>query len=112
MNVYFVRTTSGEQLLKIGKANNVAKRMESLRTDCPYGLEVVGTIRCRSDAHARTVEKEIHRICLWARVRGEWFKYNWQMRAGVAAMLEGSTDFLYENARRGWNEARGAERAA
>lgn len=105
MYVYFIRTTQGQSLVKIGKSGNVTKRLESLRTGCAFPLELIGTLSCRSEMHASSIEKQLHRMHKWARMRGEWFRYDPVVQSGIREILAGDVSLLYENAVAGWRLA-------
>jgi hypothetical protein len=62
MFVYFVKTVAHPQMLKIGKANDVAARIAQLQTGCPYQLQLIGVLKCRSEMHALTIEQTTHRV--------------------------------------------------
>ena len=65
--VYFLQSqTLG--LVKIGSANNVARRLDQLRTACPDELRLIAVIN--GDVEA---ERQLHKKFARLRVRGEWF---------------------------------------
>jgi hypothetical protein len=66
--------------VKIGKANNVAKRVETLQTGSPYPLKLLVTVPCRSEKHAEYLEQMAHRIFKPYRIRGEWFDWTAPVR--------------------------------
>lgn len=71
--VYFVQAGPGGPV-KIGKADNVEKRVIGLQTGCPDRLEVLGVIEC-DDARAR--EKQLHERFSSLRIdRSEWFRWS------------------------------------
>jgi hypothetical protein len=75
MNVYFVRAKD-HALMKIGKATDVGRRLKEIQTSCPYELEIMGVIKCKSEAHAFAVEKMAHEYLENSRTHGEWFRHN------------------------------------
>jgi hypothetical protein len=56
--------------IKIGRSNNVYKRMLSARTANPFGIILYGVIRVRNDIAA---EAEIHRMFWRLSSKNEWF---------------------------------------
>lgn len=66
-DVYFVKAGP---FLKIGIAQNVAARVGSFSTACPYEIELVGV----TEGGAKK-EKELHRRFKDLHFRGEWFRY-------------------------------------
>lgn len=66
--VYFFET--GDGLIKIGKANNVATRFKQIQTSCPTGLTNLGSIP--SD-NPFDLEKRLHKYFKKYRTSGEWF---------------------------------------
>jgi hypothetical protein len=100
--VYFVKTTVKPSMLKIGKASDVTRRIAELQTGCPYDLELLGTVRCKSDMHAMEVERRAHSAFKRDRVRhrGEWFRYTHRVELAVAEILRTQTANIHETARR------------
>lgn len=65
--IYFIKQ-SGAPLVKIGKADNVKKRLIQLQTANPFKLELL-----HQHEGGEWVERELHKHLKPARVRGEWF---------------------------------------
>jgi len=65
--VYYVRSASG--LIKIGIADDVAKRLATLQTGNAELLTVIAT-----EPGGRARELTLHNRFHFARVRGEWFR--------------------------------------
>lgn len=65
--VYFIAAVDAG-MIKIGKTRDMKKRMATLRTMSPVGLEVVCTI-----AYDDSLEKRIHEHLKEYRAHGEWF---------------------------------------
>jgi hypothetical protein len=65
--IYFIKH-SGIPVIKVGKADDVKKRISGLQTANPFKLELLH--QCEGDEAA---EREIHKYLKPARVRGEWF---------------------------------------
>lgn len=70
-NVYFI--TDGE-FIKIGKANNVTKRMKILQTASPRVLKIQRVIKCKDEREAYELEHFFHSLLNEWKVNGEWFK--------------------------------------
>lgn len=78
--VYLIRAaTLGH--LKIGKADDVARRLATLQTGCPDLLEVISTVRfvrpslAESRRAAQVVERDLHSRFEPFHLRGEWFRH-------------------------------------
>ena len=65
--VYFIQDKMSN-MIKIGKANDVEKRLKQLQTSCPYELELLSYI-----PGDESLEKDIHKKFSEYRHRGEWF---------------------------------------
>ncbi len=75
--IYLVTTKAlGEDIrpVKIGRAVDVASRVRTLQTGCPYPL-VLESVLPMSPAHAGVLEPAIHRHLAPHRLRGEWFHF-------------------------------------
>ena len=68
--IYFV---SDGTFVKIGKANDILSRFNTLQTSNANELSVLSIIPCKNAASASMGEKELHRIYRDYRIRGEWF---------------------------------------
>jgi len=64
--VYFI---GGEGRVKIGFANNVAKRLKALRTSCPFELRLLASFPGKMKR-----EREFHERFSSLRMSGEWFR--------------------------------------
>jgi len=106
-----VKTKAHPQMLKIGKANDVVMRIAQLQTGCPYQLQLIGMLKCKSEMHARTIEQTAHRVFQRARKRGEWFEYSRHVHLAVMAVLESPIENLREAARNAFNKSRDESRA-
>lgn len=69
----YVITAEGSKLVKIGKANDVQRRVSSLQVAAPVMLCVAACFRCASESIAIEVEGRAHTALAHKRVRGEWF---------------------------------------
>lgn len=75
MFVYMIR--AGEKgPIKIGKAENVERRLAELQTANYEELKIIAIIPCGSTKAAEYVERGIHKRFARSRIRGEWFKGN------------------------------------
>ena len=73
MYVYLIATDSRSGQVKIGKANNPAKRLESLSSGNPEPLHIKHLIQCKSVKQAQALEKMLHHVLAKHRTHGEWF---------------------------------------
>jgi hypothetical protein len=69
-NVYFI---SDGQFIKIGKANNVEKRMKELQIGNPHKLKILKIIKCSNEHSAYELERFFHSILHSVNKSGEWF---------------------------------------
>lgn len=88
MFVYFIECSADKPRVKIGKANDVARRLQELSTGCPFPLKVLGVITCKSERHAFHIEKSAHEVFRKERKRGEWFFLSAAMRGYIKAICE------------------------
>ena len=80
--VYFIQDE--QAATKIGISGDPAQRVTTLQTGHPEPLHLWRTIRCRSAADARAVERDLHAYFELQRMNGEWFDLTErQLRRGV-----------------------------
>ena len=80
--VYFIQDE--QAATKIGISGNPTQRVATLQTGHPESLILWKTIRCRSAADARAVERDLHSYFERQRMNGEWFDLTErQLRRGV-----------------------------
>lgn len=70
--VYFIRMAETDYI-KIGRANDVKKRLSTLSSGCPFPLFLVDAIEPKEHSYDEFLEEEIHLHLKEYRVRGEWF---------------------------------------
>jgi hypothetical protein len=71
--VYLISCNTGSSRpVKIGKTNNLARRLSNIQTGCPYKFTHVFTITSMYHEEVLGLEKLLHRL-LPARLRGEWY---------------------------------------
>ena len=70
--VYFITDSHGH--IKIGKADDVFKRLKELQTGNPYRLSTLLTVMVQSPTEAFNLEQELHNRFNGYRLEGEWFK--------------------------------------
>jgi len=74
--VYIIRTPAvhlAASFHKIGVANDLSKRMQSIQTGCPLKIALVGTLKCKSRAQAFDIERRLHLFHDQYKTHGEWF---------------------------------------
>ena len=71
--VYFV-LNSDSNAIKIGKAKDIQKRLQSLQTVSPAKLQLLKAVQVMSELEARTLESSLHRKFALLRITGEWFR--------------------------------------
>lgn len=69
--VYFI---SDGEFVKIGKADNVEKRLKTLQTGNPKPLKILKTIPCNSAKEAYDLEFFFHALLKDHKSNGEWYK--------------------------------------
>lgn len=67
--VYVIRAI-GTPRVKIGWSNNVEKRLNGLKTGCPYPVELLKVI----ETDDQSMERLAHEALRQFRVHGEWFE--------------------------------------
>lgn len=73
--VYLMQDVSLTGFIKIGRSNNVARRLHQFDLVLPIELKVIHVIRC-SDMYA--AEAELHHYYAKKRINGEWFDLDMQ----------------------------------
>lgn len=68
--VYLI--ASGRNIIKVGKADDVRKRVRGLQTASPFEMQIFHTIEVSSE-HVGALEKLIHKRLKRYHLRGEWF---------------------------------------
>lgn len=71
--VYFV-LNADSNAIKIGKAEDLDKRLKSLQTVSPVQLQLLKAIQVTSGKEAAQLESSLHRKFAHLRLTGEWFK--------------------------------------
>jgi len=90
MYIYFIQAFGQKELLriKIGKATDPEARLRQLQTGSPVKLKMLGTVKCRDDSHARSIEKLAHNIFYRQRKRGEWFRLSAKHIGQIKSLIE------------------------
>lgn len=70
---------SGNGLYKIGRTNNLVTRLATLQTGNPERLMAWSV---QTD-YPKVMEAELHRLNAQHRIRGEWFKLNYDQRQEI-----------------------------
>lgn len=97
--VYFVLCESPDYQVKIGHAKNLASRLSSAQTDCPYRLRVVAFLQ---DADPPSVEQQLHDHFRADHIRGEWFRMSGEILDLIIKIRrehQGAFERIYEVAR-------------
>lgn len=68
--VYLIKDISVTGYIKIGRTNNLARRLGAFKVQLPFEIEVIHIIRTHD---SKTLEAELHRHFADKRVNGEWF---------------------------------------
>jgi len=71
--IYFLLAPLGEMPIKIGLAENIARRVAGLDCMSPWPLVLVGALREERTRFRATLESTLHARFESYRVRGEWF---------------------------------------
>lgn len=70
--VYFISDTNGH--IKIGKTNNLRRRLIELQTNQASELKVFQFYDCENEAKAYELESYFHKKFDFCRLKGEWFE--------------------------------------
>jgi len=81
--IYFI-LNSDSYAIKIGRASNVEKRLQSLQTSSPVTLQVLKVIPVVSLKKAQEVETYLHAKFAHLRMNGEWFRAVPQLKDYIA----------------------------
>lgn len=65
-----------EHIVKVGISDNPRSRLCSLRTGCPFPINMFATLELPSREMARMLEKEFHELGEKHRLEGEWFVFH------------------------------------
>jgi len=90
MFVYFI-SAFGEQSLqriKIGYSRDPEDRLQKLQVGSPVRLKLIGTVKCRDERHARSIEKLAHNIFHEQRRTGEWFHLSRKHLGQIKHLIE------------------------
>ncbi len=82
-SVYFIGDRA-QGVVKIGKSNKPSQRFQSLQTDNPQSLQILGTILLPTEHAAWTKESELHAKFGHLRIQGEWFRLAPDLEAEIA----------------------------
>ena len=88
MNVYFIIALGSQLRMKRGRAKDVGRRLAELQTGSSDKLTIFVYVQCASDENARHMERMAHSYFRFARLRGEWFRYNKRIGNQVRRWVE------------------------
>ncbi|WP_103666536.1 GIY-YIG nuclease family protein [Pseudanabaena sp. BC1403] len=71
--VYFI-FNQDSNAIKIGRAKNIQKRMQSLQTSSPSQLKLIKFLQVEGAKEAQELEQSLHKQFWGIRLAGEWFK--------------------------------------
>ncbi|MEP0874005.1 GIY-YIG nuclease family protein [Trichocoleus desertorum AS-A10] len=71
--VYFI-LNEDSNAIKIGRAQDLAKRMKALQTSSPAKLKLIKSIQVKGGKDAQELERSLHKQFSEIRLAGEWFK--------------------------------------
>lgn len=97
MHVYFIGCGSKQARVKIGKTNDIQRRMTELQTGCPFPLKLLGSIKCKSERHAFEVEKSAHEVFRRERKCGEWFFVSGEVLRFIKVICDRDADEVKES---------------
>jgi hypothetical protein len=110
----YILSVEGSDSIKVGKANDVERRLSDLQIGCPLKLKIMKTFDCSTATRALVIEKIGHDLLRLHAQRGEWFRYPGdeamaQIMSILAACASGRQDV---NDTGLWKIAKGAIRAS
>ncbi|MBD1871821.1 GIY-YIG nuclease family protein [Cyanobacteria bacterium FACHB-471] len=71
--IYFI-LNEDSNAIKIGRAKNLAKRMNALQTSSPAKLRLIKSVQVEGSKEAHELEQSLHKQFNEIRLSGEWFK--------------------------------------
>ncbi|NJM47628.1 MAG: GIY-YIG nuclease family protein [Alkalinema sp. RU_4_3] len=71
--IYFILNEDSDAI-KIGRAKDLAKRMNALQTSSPAKLKLIKSVQVEGVKEAHELEQSLHRQFHEIRLAGEWFK--------------------------------------
>jgi len=71
--VYFIYNKDSNAI-KIGRAKDLTKRMQSLQTSSPSQLKLIKSVQVEGAKNAQDLEQSLHKQFGEIRLAGEWFK--------------------------------------
>ena len=71
--VYFITTSSLKPYVKIGRTNNIKKRIRQLQVGNPLKIRLIGIINCSCKKISAKLERELHNKLSYKNKSGEWF---------------------------------------
>lgn len=86
-NIYFIRTKDNANLIKIGVAQDVKSRLDTLQTGNHTALELLGSFPVDSQKHGLAIERKLHDLFRYYRVRGEWFRSAAPLRSFIVSVV-------------------------
>ncbi len=61
--------------VKIGISKDVNARLSTIRTSCPYPIDLAYVFECQNRDIARNIEQSFHQVQSDKRTHGEWFGF-------------------------------------
>lgn len=90
MHIYFIQAnTAYWQRIKIGRSGNVSSRIAELQVGSPTPLVLLGTIKAKSEEHAKHLERALHKTFDAYHYEGEWFSAAQPLREFIVATCAG-----------------------
>ena len=83
--IYFI-FNADSNAIKIGRAKNVSKRLQTLQTSSPAVLKLLKTITVEGLAAAQALEMTLHDQFHALRLNGEWFRADATLRDYVNSL--------------------------
>ena len=71
--IYFI-LNEDSNAIKIGRAKDLAKRMNALQTSSPAKLKLIKSVQVEGGKEAHELEQSLHKKFSEIRLAGEWFK--------------------------------------
>ena len=72
-HLVYVLSIVGTNTFKVGKTSCLSYRLKNLRQSLYQDSAVIRTIVCPTTHDANRVEKRLHRLLEYCRLRGEWY---------------------------------------
>lgn len=99
MFVYFIQAFGERELIriKIGRSKDPEARLAALQVGSAVKLKMLGSVKCRSEDHAKRVENLAHNLFHKQRRRGEWFRLSMKHIDQIKSLISNAAAAMEED---------------